>query len=172
MTTSATRLNDVDISAVGSLINAIEEQPEVANTVWKASVDWNGGFRSESRIRDFGPVASDEPPALGGGDTAPNPVEQLLAALGNCLAVGYAANATAAGIQLNELRIDLDGDLDLRTFLGLADGHAGFQAITARVTIGADAPADEVEALHRKVVSTSPVGHTLQKPIPISVELV
>ncbi len=45
--------------------------------------------------------------------------EQLLGALGNCLAVGYAANATGAGITINDLSVDLQGDLDLHTFLGL-----------------------------------------------------
>lgn len=45
------------------------------------------------RSGDFDPIPSDEPAGLGGSDTAPNPVEQVLGALGKCLAVGYAANA-------------------------------------------------------------------------------
>ncbi len=68
---------------------------------------------------------SDEPTSLGGGDAAPNPVEQLLGALGNCLAVGYAANASVAGISIERLDITLDGDLDLRSFLGLAEAMPG-----------------------------------------------
>jgi uncharacterized OsmC-like protein len=171
MTTTINRLNSVDIQAVGSLASAIQEEPTNANTIWKSTVDWKGGFRSESRSRDFPPVQSDEPPALGGDDTAANPVEQLLGALGNCLAVGYAANATAAGIELSSLRIELEGDLDLHAFLGLADGHAGFETITATVHIESDAGPVQIDDLHRKVVSTSPVGHTLQRSIPVSVEL-
>jgi len=171
MTTTINTLNSVDISAVGGLVSAIQEEPTTANTVWKSTVDWKGGFRSESRSRDFDPVPSDEPRALGGDDTAPNPVEQLLGALGNCLAVGYAANATVAGIELKALRIELEGDLDLHTFLGLADGHAGFETIDATVDIEADASTEQIEELHRKVISTSPVGHTLQRPIPVSVQL-
>jgi uncharacterized OsmC-like protein len=171
MTTTINRLNSVDIAAVGELVSAIKGEPTHASTVWKSTVDWKGGFRSEARSRNFAPVPSDEPPALGGEDTAPNPVEQLLAALGNCLAVGYAANATAAGIELRRLRIELEGDLDLHTFLGLADGHAGFEAIKANVSIDSDATDDQIEELHDKVVSTSPVGHTLQAAIPVSVQL-
>lgn|GEM_PF-5093893 len=37
-------------------------------------------------------------------DVAANPVEQLLAALGNCLAVGCAANASIAGIEIEDMR--------------------------------------------------------------------
>src|SRR5690606_22237979 len=124
-----------------------------------------------ARSRDFSPVPSDEPLGLGGEDTAPNPVEQVLGAFGNCLAVGYAANATVAGIELKSLRIDLEGDLDLHAFLGLREGHAGFQSISATVSIEADAPAEAIEELHDKVISTSPVGHTLKQAIPLTVEL-
>ena len=171
MTPTINRLNSVDIQAVGSLASAIQEEPTHASTVWRSTVDWKGGFRSEARSRDFAPVPSDEPTALGGDDTAANPVEQLLGALGNCLAVGYAANATALGIELSSLRIELEGDLDLHTFLGLADGHAGFETITASVHIESHAGPEQMEELHNKVVSTSPVGHTLQRSIPVSVEL-
>jgi uncharacterized OsmC-like protein len=171
MTATINTLNSVDIAAVGDLVSAIQSDATVAGTVWKSTVDWKGGFRSESRSRDFEPVPSDEPEALGGDDTAPNPVEQLLAALGNCLAVGYAANATAAGIELSGLRIELEGDLDLHTFLGLANGHAGFESITANVSIESDATAEQIAHLHETVVATSPVGHTLSRAIAVAVEL-
>jgi uncharacterized OsmC-like protein len=172
MTTTIKTLNSVNITAVGDLVAAIQDEPANADTVWKSTVEWKGGFRSEARSRDFAPVPSDEPVGLGGEDTAPNPVEQVLGAFGNCLAVGYAANATAAGIELKGLRIELEGDLDLHAFLGLRDGgHAGFESVKATVSIESDAPADQIEDLHRRVVSTSPVGHTLQQAIPLTVEL-
>ena len=172
MTTTTKRsLNDVDLLAVGGLIDAIKHNPEKADTTWKATVDWKGGFRSVSQVRDFAAFPSDEPIALGGDNTAPNPVEQLLGALGNCLAVGYAANATVAGIELKELRIELEGDLDLSTFLGLVDGHAGYETIRANVLIESDADPEAIRNLHDKVVATSPVGHTLSRAVPVTVEL-
>lgn len=171
MTTTSTHLNEVDIGAVGSLIETIRQNPAKADTKWAASVTWEGGFRSQGRVRKFPPSPSDEPTGLGGTDSAPNPVEQLLSALGNCLAVGYAANLTAAGIAINDLRIDLEGDLDLHTFLGLADGNAGYEQI--RVAVHLDAEADEatLAEIHSKVVATSPVGHTLTRPIPVEIDL-
>ncbi len=169
--TATIRLNDVDLDSVGALAAAIQDDPAKADTTWRATVTWNGGFRSEARVRDFAPVASDEPPALGGTDTAANPVEQLLGALGNCLAVGYAANASAAGIAIDGLRIELEGDLDLHTFLGLADGNAGYEGIRVKVHLDTDADEAAVEELHRKVVATSPVGHTLSRPVTVDVEL-
>lgn len=165
-------LNNVDLAAVGGLVNTILDQPDAAETTWSAEVRWNGGFQSEARIREFPPVPSDEPQALGGADTAPNPVEQLLGAFGNCLAVGYAANASVAGIEIRDLRIELIGDLDLRAFLGLREGHAGFDDIRVAVHLDADASADQVRALHDKVVGSSPVGHTLGRAVPVTIDLV
>jgi uncharacterized OsmC-like protein len=135
-------------------------------------VNWKGGFRSEATVRDFGPIPSDEPDALGGTDTGPNPVEQVLAALGNCLAVGYAANATAAGIEIRDMSIELEGDIDLHTFLGLApEGNAGYDNIAVKVNIDSDATAEQLAELHAKVVGTSPVGHTLSRAVPVKIDL-
>lgn len=169
--TVSTTLNDVDISSVVSLAKKIQETPDAAATKWKAEVEWKGGFRSEAIIREFTSAKSDEPYVLGGTDTGPNPVEQVLAALGNCLAVGYAANATAAGIMINNLTIDIEGDLDLHTFLGLKAGNAGFSNISVKVKIDSDATPQALQALHDKVVNTSPVGHTLSRAVPVDVQI-
>jgi uncharacterized OsmC-like protein len=172
MTQSTTRtLNQVDLASIGALVEKIRQQPQSAKTQWKAKVHWTGGFRSDSRCRDFAPVHSDEPTGLGGTNTAPNPVEQLLAALGNCLAVGYAANASAAGIEIRSLKIDLEGAIDLHTFLGLGGDNAGYESIRVGVQIDADATPEQIKALHQKVVGSSPVGHTLSRGVPLKIEL-
>jgi len=168
-TTTDGQLNEVDLNAVGALVEAIKQDSSAAQTTWSAEVRWTGAFRSEAAVRGFTPVASDEPNALGGTDTAPNPVEQLLGSLGNCLAVGYAANASVSGITIRELRIDLEGDLDLHAFLGLADGHPGFSAIRVAVHLDTDADEAAVADLHAKVAATSPVGQTLSKAIPVQI---
>jgi uncharacterized OsmC-like protein len=168
-TTTDGQLNEVDLNAVGALVEAIKQDSSAAQTMWSAEVRWTGAFRSEAAVRGFAPVASDEPNALGGTDTAPNPVEQLLGSLGNCLAVGYAANASVAGITIRELRIDLEGDLDLHAFLGLTDGHAGFSAIRVAVHLDTDANEAAVAELHARVAASSPVGQTLSRAIPVEI---
>ena len=168
---TTTYLNDVDLPTVGALVQAIQEDPDKGLTTWKSEVTWDGAFRTTARSRDLAPVAFDEPPGLGGTNTAPNPVEQLLGALGSCLVIGYAANATVAGIELKDLRIELEGDLDLQTFLGLAEGNAGFSSIGAKVHIEADAEEQEIQALHEKVIASSPVGQCLSRSVPLEVSL-
>ena len=169
--TYETTLNDVNLPAVAAHTEAVASDRTKGATVWSATVDWKGAFRSEARVRDFAPLASDEPTGLGGTDTAPNPVEQLLGALGNCLAVGYAANATALGIEIDDLTINVEGDLDLASFLGIEPGHAGFETIRATVHIESAAPEGEILQLHERVTQSSPVGHTLAQGIPVDIDL-
>lgn len=171
MTIVTTKMNDVEISQVASLTEKISKEPHVADTTWRAEVQWNGGFRSEAKVRDFTPSKSDEPAQLGGTDTGPNPVEQILGALGNCLAVGYAANATAAGIKINDMKIEVEGKLDLHTFLGLQEGNAGFSDITVNVSLDSDGSSEALEELHAKVIATSPVGHTLGRAVPLDIRM-
>lgn len=167
MSTETTNLlNNVDLDAVAALTAAVANDPTAGNTTWAAEVAWQGGFSSSARIRGFTDLRSDEPPALGGTDSAPNPVEQLLAALGNCLAVGYAANATARGIELTDLQIKVTGDLDLHSFLGLRPGHAGFQGINEAVHLESNATPDQLTDLHDAVMAPPPSGTPCSPPPP------
>ena len=168
-TATGGHLNQVDLGAVGALVEKIRHDPSAGQTTWSAEVRWTGAYRSEATVRRFEPIASDEPRGMGGTNSAPNPVEQLLAALGNCLAVGYALNASAAGITIRALHIDVEGDLDLHALFGLADGHPGFSAIRVAVHLDCDADEDAVAELHAKVAATSPVGQTLSQAIPVEI---
>ena len=171
MSTTA-RLNDLDIEAIKTLVAAVRSDPEKAQTIWRADIHWEGGFRTTASVREFSGLISDEPSALAGSDLAPNPVEQLAAALGHCLAVGYVAALTAHDIEIRSLDVAVSGEIDLRPFLGVEPGHAGYRHLTAEARIDADADPDTLRAIHEQVVATSPVVTTLTQPVPVDVELV
>ena len=163
-----------DVQKLGGLIDTIRQKPAAAQTVWKASTQWHGGFRSEAKIRGFS-LSMDEPTALGGTNTAPNMVEVVLGAYGCCLTTGYVANAVLRGIELEDVQIELEGDLDLHAFLGLQSPDVccpGYTNVRAKVTLVAPtATPEQLEALHAAVVSTSPVGSILARPILVDVNL-
>ena len=72
---------------------------------------------------------------------------------------------------MRELDIAVSGDLDLRTFLGLAQGHAGFSKLDVDVRIDSDADEATLREVHEHVVGTSPVGHSLTNPVQLDVRL-
>ncbi|MFQ5857683.1 MAG: OsmC family protein [Anaerolineae bacterium] len=173
MTTTITLGFDKD--QLQGLIETIRENSEVGKTVWKAQTRWQGGFRSQAEIRDH-TVPMDEPTPLGGSDTAPNMVEAVLGAYGCCLTTGYVANAALRSIELEDVQIELEGDLDLRGFLGLSDPDEvwpGYTQIRTKVHLKAPkATPEQLQELHEAVVRTSPVGSILERPVQVSTELV
>jgi uncharacterized OsmC-like protein len=96
----------------------------------------------------------------------------VLASLGSCLAVGYAASASVRGIELRSLEVELSGTIDLRVFLGLAEGHAGYERIEVTARVDSDADDDALQELHEHVIRTSPVGNTIEHPVELDARLV
>jgi uncharacterized OsmC-like protein len=166
-----------DQEQLAGLINAIKEQPELGKTVWKAETRWKEGFQSEAIIRrESGQhtVPMDEPKQVGGSDTAPNMVEMVLGAYGCCLTTGYVAQAGLRGIPLEGVDIEVEGDLDLRGFLGLDPNvPAGYSEVRAKVNLRAPGVSPEqLKELHDAVVATSPVGNIISAPIKLKTDLV
>jgi uncharacterized OsmC-like protein len=169
---STQMINGVPVSAVEGLVNAVKQDPANGQTKWNSVTTWKGGFACESKIRDH-TVHMNEPAALGGTDTAPNMVENVLAAYGSCLTVGYALNAALRGINIKDLKVEVEGDLDLAGFFGLSETvPAGFKGIRAKVHLDSDGSPAAVQALHAQVLKTSPVGCILTKPLKVTTELV
>ena len=164
-------VNGVPVAAVQGLVNAVKSDPKNGMTKWGAVTTWKGGFACESKIRDH-TVQMNEPAALGGTDTAPNMVENVLAAYGSCLTVGYALNAALRGIKIKDLKVEVEGDLDLAGFFGLSETvPPGFTGIRAKVHLDTDASPAALQALHAHVMKTSPVGCILSKPLKVTTEL-
>jgi len=163
-----------DLPQLQGLMGAVRDKPEAGKTVWKASTKWTkgNGFRSEAQIRDF-TIPMDEPPPLGGSNTAPNMVEIVLGAYGCCLSTGYVMNAAFRGIELEDVQIDLDADLDLNGFFDLREGTwPGYTDVRARVRLVAPkASPEDLRALHEHVTRTSPVGCILSRPVNVVTEL-
>jgi len=164
-------VNGVPVAAVSGLVDMVKKDESQGQTKWNAVTTWKGGFNCESKIRDH-TIHMNEPDALGGTDTAPNMVETVLAAYGSCLTVGFTMNAALRGIEIKELKVELEGDLDLAGFFGLSeDVPAGFTGVRAVVHLDADASPEEIQALYHHVLKTSPVGCILTKPLDVRTEL-
>ncbi|WP_280233029.1 OsmC family protein [Nocardia cyriacigeorgica] len=132
--TTATPLNDITAATTA----AVAEDPRNAQVVFRASATPQGRVASAITLRSHTLVV-DEPPTLGGADTAANPVEVYLAALLSCQVVTYRFWAQRLGIAIDELRLTAEGDLDVRGFFGLDDSvRPGFQEV--RVTVRVSGP--------------------------------
>lgn len=177
-------LNGVDVDQLVATVGAIKDKPELAKFQFRASNRWISGGQSRTTIQSFygagqedssrsGPfvLTGDEPPVLLGENRGPNAVEAVLHALASCLSVGFAYNAAAQGIKIDELELKVEGDLDLHGFLGLSgDVRPGYQNIRLRYRIKSDAPKAKLDELWKYVRRTSPVFDIISNPVSITAE--
>jgi uncharacterized OsmC-like protein len=175
------KLNGVDVGAVESLIQAIKEKPGRAKSKFRAHNKWINCGYNQSRITGFYSgeeershkqpfeLEADEPPVLAGGDKGANPVEHLLHALASCMTTTLVYHAAVRGIKIDEVESDLEGDLDLRGFLGLSDEvRRGYENI--RVNFKVKTAAENIQRL-RALSKLSPVFDITSKGTAIDVSI-
>ena len=163
----------IDKAGLFALADKGKADPSAVRTV-KCRTVLEGRFRHLNYIRTLPAHVIDEPHALLGDDTAPNPTEALLAALGSCLSVGIHANAVARGITLSKVELDLEGDINITSVWGVGDltpKPLGLTAVRAKVHIEGDASPEALRDLVSHANAWSPVANTVRNPVPLSVSL-
>ena len=175
--TSTKTMNGWDLEQFQETIATVEENPEAGKLTWRGHVAWDGHFGLDAHadeIEQLGQVIKrkftirgDHPPELLGENTGPSAVETLLAALGSCIAGTYAAHATARGVRLDELEVEVEGMNDLNGFLQLAPTRAGLQGVKATLRVRADADETTLDEIRRVVTQASPVYDSVANPVAI-----
>lgn len=174
-------INGVNADRLGGMIRTVQQNPNLATFQFRAKNRWITGGHNRSTIQSFyGPgqedtsrrkpfvLDADEPRVLLGTDQGANPYEFVLHALAAGLTTSLVYHAAARGIHLESVESTLEGDLDVRGFLGLSDQvRRGYKEIRARFTIKADAPAEELKEL----IKLSPVYDIVSNPVPVSIAI-
>jgi uncharacterized OsmC-like protein len=173
-TTTITRnFEPIDKDALKALSEKGKLDPSAVRTVRCKTVAEGKRFRHLNYIRNLPAHIVDEPPGLLGDDTAPNPTEALLAALGSCVSVGIQANAVARGWTLRAIEIELEGDINITSVWGTGDvspKRLGLTAVRLKVHVEADgATAAELDDLVAHAAKWSPVLNTITNPVPVAV---
>jgi uncharacterized OsmC-like protein len=177
-------VNGVDVDKLFETINAVKDAPVIAKFKFRANNKWIKGGYNRTTIKNFYgtqkdhihdkpfELDADEPPLLLGEDNGPNPVEYALTALAACVTTSIVYHAAAKGIKLNSVESRLEGDIDLRGFLGLSeDVPRGYKEIRMYFKIDADVPDEKLQELVQLGPTYSPVFDTITRAVPVSVQL-
>jgi uncharacterized OsmC-like protein len=182
-TTAPTVLNGINTAALRGAIDAITQDPAKGQTHWEVTSHWRGGTRSDAKVSSYGiggqrvprdfTIKVDEPLELCGANQFANPQEYLLAALNACMIVGYSALCALEGIELEELRIETEGDIDLRGFLSISpEVVPGYEQLRYTVHIKGKGTPEQFDKIHRTVMATSPNYFNVRNPVPLKSRLV
>lgn len=184
MTTTTVR-NGINVDQLVETIEATKTDKSVGTFTFRASSTWKDGTYNVGEIGGFTHAGADdesrgapyrlhgdEPPVLLGNNKGPNAVELVLQALGFCYAVGYAANAAAQGIDISRMEYEVEGDIDVRAFLGQDGDRPGFTEIRVTGTVSSpNATEEQLTNLCKYVQDTSPVRDVIANPVPVQTSL-
>jgi len=178
----ATIANGVDVSRLTETIEAVKAAPELAKFQFRLQNRWIKCGENRSKVDAFSAggkevqhktsftLVADEAEMLLGTDNGANPVEHLLHALASCVTTSTVYHAAARGIAVEEVESTLEGELDLRGFLGLDPAiRNGFQGIRMKLFIKGDISDEQLHELSLLGPRFSPVYDSVARGLPISV---
>ncbi len=175
--------NGVNVEALLGAREALAEAPEAAKFQWRTTCEWKDGTFSRSTVEGFFGLGeeqnhktvftfdADHPEVFASEDRGATPAEYVLVALASCLTAGVAAIAQHRDIQLRSVTATLEAGMDVRGILGDTDVPNGFDGITVKYTIDADATPDEIKALVAQSQKRSAVFDIVTNPTNVTVEI-
>lgn len=174
----------VNAQVLGTVVETIKNQPELAIVTFQVQTHWqNGdGFNIRSTGKDFQmggrtverqeafTLASDFPDELGGTSVGPTVCEMCMASIGSCVSQTILAYATMMGIQLDSIRIETEGDVDIRGFSGISEKvRPGAQEFRMNIHLDSNtASKEQLEKLYQLGKRFSPAMDTLTHGTTIS----
>ena len=177
-------VNGVDVDRLLGTIEHVSTDPTLARFQFRARNQWIEGSRNRSTIREFygagqedtsraAPFVldADEPPVLLGENQAPSAGEYVLHALAACLTGTIVYHAAVRGIALDGLEATIEGDVDVRGFLGLDETvRPGYQQIRVAFKASGDFDDDQLAEL-ASLVRYSPVRDIVSNPVPVAIDV-
>jgi uncharacterized OsmC-like protein len=176
--------NGVNVQALLGAREALSATPEAAEFTWRASCTWRNGTHSHATVAGFTGLGAeqqhrttfeydiDHPECFASEDNGATPTEIVLAGLAGCLTAGVAAVAQMRGIQLRSVTAAIEGQMNVLGILGAdPDIRNGFEAVTVRFAIDADASREDLEALIAQSQKRSAVFDIVANPTKVLVEL-
>ena len=160
-------LNNINIAGLSEFANEVKESPKEGKAKYGIELNWISGTKSVVKtknmqlgdhklVRNF-EFNIDEPGQLLGINSYPNPQEYLLGGLAGCMAVTFIAGATLMGIRLESLTLEIDGELDLKGFLGVSeDDHIGFPELKYTFNVKGEGTSEQYAQLLERVKRHSP----------------
>lgn len=155
--------------AILATVEAIQNDPDMAKVRYQTETQWEEDMRCTARVRDFEPTVVDEPAAFGGEDSAISPGDIVMVALGTCQEIMYVALASTMDIPIDEVKVDVTGDLDLHGLMGLnPDVPPGMLEMSYHVHIKSSAPEADLQRLVDTVEAQCPLLDTLTRPVKVT----
>jgi len=164
----------VPADGVMAVIGAGKEDPSALIFEYSSESKLSGAGLDTNLVMPLGhEMVIDEPANMpGGNNKGPDPLHLFCASFGTCQEITYKLYATVMNIPLASVSADVKAPIDLRGLLGLTGTEGvGLNEVTAEITLDTPASEEQLQQLKAAVDAHCPMVDTLQKEIPVKVEL-
>ena len=171
------KVNGLEVDNITQMVEGVKANPGMAQATFSATTSWESGFHNKATVASFKlgganvshsktfTIEGDHPKELLGTGQGPTSVEVLLGALGHCIASGWAVYGASLGVGIDNLKIEVEGDVDLQGMLGLpkpGEVRPGFQSIRVTHYVKSNAPKEKLEQVKQMAEDLSPVKDSLR----------
>jgi len=159
------QVNGISVVGWEAFRDEVRKDASVADRQPSVTAHWVGGSRSrvdfEGKTMHIG----------GRGDF--NAMQTLLAALTACDVDLIALHAALLGLEVKDLRVEATGHFNAQAYLGLEAPGSGYTGISYKIILDApDASDEQIRLLRERIERSSPVGDSLGRSIPLTVEFI
>jgi len=161
----AATINQIDCEQLRAFAGKVSGAPELADREPRVIARWVGDSRAEIT---FGEITMHL-----GGDGELNPMQAVLGSLAACDVDLVAMHASLLGIEITGLWVEATGRFHVARYLGLnSQQPPGYQHIDYTVHLRvSEASEAQIARLRHLCETSSPVGDTLTRPVPATLNL-
>ncbi|MEX0786188.1 MAG: OsmC family protein [Dehalococcoidia bacterium] len=158
-------------TAVERNVKAIGLRPSIGQGTAVTKVRVRDACTAE--IEDGGwKLIADESVKDGGNGEGPDSGVYGRAALGSCMAIGYAMWSAKLGVPFDSIEVDVEADYDARGMFGVDDSvPPGWTGLRVIVRVESSAPEDEVRRAIEFADAHSPLLYDFSQPIQVEREI-
>lgn len=171
-------INGIDVTILNNLSQDLVNHPKQGLISFSSNTKWQEGMRSVTSFSEYkknGKIVhenrrlslqGDESSHVGGSDTAPGAIEELMYATGTCIASAASAKAALMGVKLNKIVVSQETDIDLHGFLALDPNvRPGVLNWKTQIQIGGDASEEMLQRIAQWAYEYSPVSDTMRNGV-------
>lgn len=157
-------INGVDVEEIKQKQENVKKDSSAGDREPKIIAKWLGGSAAQVRMGDISSKI--------GSDGNLNAMQTLLASLAACDIDVIAMNAALISLPIDEISIEAGGHFNTQSYYGVENGSGpGYDRITYTVHIKAPkATPEQIKILKAKCERASPVGDSLTKSIPLTID--
>lgn len=161
-----TDINGIKVESLQDFAEMVKGDPTKADRNPRLVARWLDGEQAEVEYENIKISI--------GGENELNAMQMLLASFAACDVEVIAVHCSLLGLKIESLSVEATGHFNVQSYLGLDNSPgSGYDSISFTIRLKApDASPEQISYLKERCERSSPVGDSLERKIPMTMEII